>query len=156
MTMSSFDRLNSYPISVPDRLVVRAPEEVYELRSVVAVTETEIRQGDKTTNIITGCTGLIMKHRDIFNGVYEPDHMLYDPFGASIPVRHPLSGAGDQPCNDFDGFVTNKPISHLNAVFTVDVNGIQNPSFLDRASKNGTIYIYAKKGGYNSSEIISL
>lgn len=155
LTMSSFERLNTYPVNVPDRLTLGRTEETFLLRSVVAVMETEIKQGEKTTNIITGCTGLIMTHRNFERTIFEPNYYLYDPFGASLPVRHPNpSGSVEQ-----EGYFTNKPISRLEPLFTPlaeSLGGIINPSFFDRASKTGTIYIYAKSTGYNPTEIISI
>nr|WBF70783.1 hypothetical protein [Megavirus caiporensis] len=148
LTMSSFERLNSYPVNVPDRINLGRGEETYHLRSIVAVNETEINQGDRTTNIITGSTGLIMTHRNFEKSIYEPNYYLYDPFAASLPVRHP----------DGDGYFNNKPISMIEPVFTPPpetTNGIVNPSFFDRASRTGTIYFYAKPQGYNPNESIS-
>lgn len=154
LTMSSFERLNAYPVYVPDRISLRSAEETYHLRSVVAVTETEIKQGDKTTNIITGSTGLIMKHRDLGNSLFEPRYYIYDPFGASLPRKHPESGS------EYDGYFANKPISFIEPIFTPPpeaTGGIINLSFADRAQRNGTIFIYAKPGGFsNTREIISL
>lgn len=150
LTMSNFERLNSYPLTVPDILTLGGrAEEVFHLRSIVAVTETEIRQGDKSNNIITGCTGLIMTHRNFERTVYESRHYLYDPFGASLPVLHP----------DKSGYFNNKPISNIEPMFTPPIEttgGIINPSFADRASRTGTIFIYAKPSGYDPRDIISI
>ncbi|XWV26297.1 putative core protein [Tupanvirus soda lake] len=153
LTMSSFERLNPYPINVPPAITLGRSEETYQLRSVVAVTQTEIRQGERTTNIITGSTGLIMSHRDFDRSIYEPKYYLYDPFGASLPVRHPEAGSGD-PTKE--GYITNKPVSFIEPVFTSEVNGVLNQSFFDRAQTTGTIYIYAKPSGYNPTEIIAI
>ncbi len=147
LTMSSFETLNSYPVDVPDRLSLRNAEETFHLRSVVAVNETQIRQGEKVTNIITGTTGLIMTHRNLEKNIYQPGYYLYDPFGASLPVRHP----------EQDGFFNNKPISNLEPIFTPNpeaTGGVVNPSFFDRASATGTIYIYAKPTGYQNNDLI--
>ncbi|MEM0354116.1 MAG: hypothetical protein QXW79_00905 [Thermoplasmata archaeon] len=147
LTMSSFERLNSYPVSVPERITLKNPEETYELRSIVAVTETEIKQGNTSTHVITGSTGLIMCHRDIEHSIFDPKYYLYDPFGASLPIKHP----------SMQGYYTNKPISLIEPFFTPPpeaTGGVENPSFFDRASRTGTIYIYAKPTGYNRSEII--
>jgi hypothetical protein len=149
LTMSSFERLNDYPIDVPPSMVLGRTNDLFELRSVVAVNETEIRQGENNTNIITGCVGLIMTHRNFNTNQLEPKYYLYDPFGASLPVRHP----------EGDGWMTNKPISMIDPVFTPPAEltgGVTNPSFFDRASKNGTIFIYAKKNGYNPQQVITL
>ena len=145
--MSSFERLNSYPVNVPSIINVKQ-DGAYELRSVVAVTETEISQGEKSTNIITGCTGLIMKHRDFNKNIYNPTFYLYDPFGASLPVRHP----GYQ-----NEYITNKPISYINEYYPMEgPDGLETPGFFQRASRTGTIFVYAKPGGYNPTDTISV
>lgn len=162
LTMSSFDRLNKYPLIVPDRISIRSSsDEAFELRSVVAVTETTIRQTGAETSIITGSVGLIATHRNPLQGTFEPNHLLYDPFGASLPVKHPLWGRdaedAGQCCNPrpYDGFVTNKPFSFINSYISPVIDGIEpSPSFYDRASKNGTIFIYAKPSGYKSNEVL--
>ena len=149
MTMSSFDRLNTYPVNVPDIMVIGSVEETYQLRSVVAATETEIRQGDKTTSIITGSNGLIMSHRDLEKGIFAQKYYLYDPFGASLPVRYP-GGASDE-------YFTNKPISYIDPFYAQSpelTGGVINKSFYDRASQAGTIFIYAKPQGFGREETI--
>lgn len=151
LTMSSFERLNAYPVDVPPSMTLGRSNEIYQLRSVVAVNETEIRQGERFTNIITGSTGLIMSHRNFDLNQFEPQYYLYDPFGASLPVRHP------DP--EQRGWITNKPISRIEPIFTPPLEttgGVVNPSFFDRASKTGTIFIYAKPSGYNPREVITL
>lgn len=155
MSMSGFERLNPYPINVPAALTLAKSEEIYQLRSVVCVTQTEIQQGNTKTSIITGSTGLIMTHRDFNKSVFEPVYYLYDPWGASIPVRHPEIDSGKK---DTDGYVLNKPISFIEPYFSVHnpETGINNLSFFDRASTTGTVYIYAKASGYNPQEIISV
>lgn len=161
LSMSSFEKLNAYPINVPAAITLGNSEETYQLRSVVAVTQTEIRQGEKTTNIITGSTGLIMTPRNFARHVFEQKYYLYDPFGASLPVRHPESGMGSVdgvPCaEDKNGFILNKPISFIEPIFTPEPNypgGTINMSFFDRATHHGTIYIYAKDSGYDPSQLI--
>lgn len=148
LTMSTFEHLNTYPINLSDRITLARPEETYHLRSVLAVTETSIKQGEKTSNIITGSTGLIMKHRSFVGQIFEPEYYLYDPFGASLPVKHPNE----------DGYFTNKPISRLSPFFSEPETPGQVPnlSWFDRASHSGTIYIYAKPSGYNPQQSILL
>ena len=52
-----------------------------------------------------------------------------------------------------DGYFTNKPISMIPAYFAPpSSDGIENPSFFDRASRNGTIFIYAKPSGYDPTK----
>jgi hypothetical protein len=149
LTMSSFDRLNSYPINVPAILSLGKSDEVYHLRSVVAVTETEIKQRDRTSNIITGSTALIMKHSNIAAGDYTSKYLLYDPFGASLPFLDPKDPR--------TGYRVNKPISYIEPFVTSEPgpDGVVDASFFDRASRNGTIFIYAKPGGYDPYEPLS-
>jgi hypothetical protein len=151
LTMSSFERLNTYPVNVPERITLGRSEDVYQLRSVVAVTETEIVQGEKSTHIITGCTGLIMSHRDLDRSIFEPSYYLYDPFGASLPVEHPEHPGGQ-------GFFLNKPISKIPPYFITQSpnNDTNNLSFFDRASRSGTIFIYSKPSGYSPSDYIGI
>lgn len=152
LTMSSFERLNAYPIYAPEIISQDRSKERFELRSVVAVTETEIVQSGKSTSIITGCTGLIMQHRNIIKNIFESKYMLYDPLGASLPVKHPNFEQVDNQV----GYITNKPISWLTPVFSETINGVKNQSFHDRSCQAGTIYIYAKPSGYSNNEIISI
>ena len=149
LTMSSFEKLNGYTVNVQPRISLGRAEETYNLRSVVAVTETEIRQGEKSSDIITGCVGLLMKHRDFDTFKYDDEYYIYDPMGASIPVTHP----------DGSGYFTNKPISHIEGFFNQPkeiLRDVVNPSFFNRAAKTGTIFIYAKPNGYDTKEIITL
>lgn len=151
LTMSSFEKLNGYTVNVPSRITLGRAEETYNLRSIVAVTETEIRQGEKSSDIITGCIGLLMKHRDFDTLSYDDQYYIYDPVGASIPVFNPNK---EQP-----GYFTNKPISYVEGHFGQPkdtLGGVINPSFFTRAAKTGTIFIYAKPGGYDTKEIITL
>lgn len=142
LTMANFEKLNSYALYVPERLSIRSAEDTFLLRSVVALTETEIVQNGNKTSIITGSTGLIMTHRDISRNIFNQQYYLYDPFGASLPVEQP------------GGYITNKPISLINPYVTPF--GSTTPSFADMASTKGTIFIYGKESGYNRNEVIQL
>lgn len=150
LTMNNFERLNKYPIIVPSTINLKHAEEVFELRSVVVANETEIMQSDrKYTNIITGSSALIMKHRDNAMLPYNARHWLYDPFGASLPV----------PVDDNDpskGHFTNKPISIIDQVGFPSLGKGKDTSFFGRAQEAGTIFIYAKPNGFNRDEIIAL
>lgn len=172
LTMTSFDRLNKYPLNVPDAINIRNTiDERYELRSVVTVTETSIQQGGRETNIITGSNALIMTHRNPLKGVFDQTYLLYDPLGASLPVQHPLfstipqislnnnNNISQQIINDcckpdYNGYITNKPISYISGVLSPSIDGVTNPSFFERASTCGTIFIYAKPNGYSNNEIL--
>lgn len=153
LAMSSFEKLNNYPVNVPDRITLRSAEDTYLLRSVVAVNETRIKQGPNVSSIITGSTGLIMSHRNFERNIFESKYYLYDPFGASLPVYY------RNPDSNEDGFFTNKPISTIEPYFSTPSDAVangapENLSFFDRAKHNGTIFIYAKPTGYTTSQII--
>jgi len=151
LTMNNFERLNKYPIVVPSTINLKHAEEVFELRSVVVANETEIMTSDrKYTNIITGCSALIMKHRDNVMLPYNTRYWLYDPFGASLPVEHP-----DKDTAGNRAYFMNKPISIIDQVGFA-AKDEKDMSFFGRAQEAGTIFIYAKPTGFNRDEIITL
>ena len=153
LAMSNFERLNPYPINVPASISLGRVEETFQLRSVVTVTESQIRQTDSATTVITGSNALIMKHRDFSQVTFDPNYYLYDPFGASLPVLHPEAANSEE----HRGYFTNKPISGIEPYYSPDpklTGGVPQKSFFDRASSTGTIYIYAKPVGYNPRESI--
>ena len=119
LTMSSFERLNDYPVNVPGRLSLAQGDENYVLRSVVAVSETKIGPSgistgtltgftgmlsDRANGIITGRTGLIVSQGELTKDWFEPQYYLYDPFGASLPVRI-LNKMDILPINQFHIFL---------------------------------------------------
>lgn len=146
LTIGNFSRLNAYPISVPQSMTVGRDIESYDLRSVVAASSTQIAD----QQLITGSVALITSHSDPESGVFGNQHYIYDPTGAAIPIRHPDA--------DKDGWFNNKPVSIIDPYFstTPDAEGNSTLSFYERASTMGSIYIYAKSGGYNPSESIDV
>ena len=151
LTMNSFDKLNNYPVDVPQTITLGRSEEMYQLRSVVASTETQFQQGTTTTSIVTGSVGLIMTHRDLYSNqpTFNSSYFLYDPFGASLPVTG-VDAAG-QPY-----YFNNKPISMIEPIFTPLDNASGSKSWTDRASTEGSLYIYQNPRGFNARESIQL
>lgn len=147
-TTNRFQRVNTYPINIPPVMSLHKTDELYHLRSVVAINQFTINDNGQATNIATNSVGLIMKHRNFAERVYDTTYYLYDPIGASQPVVHPTD----------DGWTTNKPITLLDPYFsnTDDKTGITTYSWFDRAATTGTIYIYAKPSGYNPYQQISI
>lgn len=131
-SMSNFERLNDYPVNIPEQISLTTSGESFVLRSVVAVTETAVDLDNRQGNVIVGCTALIAKPRDMATGEYDSKYYLYDPFGASIPVRHK------------DGYVVNKPITQIESHFSTGEDEHSGKSFFDRASTNGTVFIYVR------------
>jgi hypothetical protein len=151
MTFSGLERLNTYPLSVPSNLTLPNTTDNYALRSVVAITSTQVPNNINptgTSNLITGAVTLIMSHRNFEQGVFAPQYYIYDPYGASIPVQHP---------NDVKGYMNNKPISIIQSVITkTDPNTKRvTPSFFDMASRQGTLFIYAKPFSFDNTETIA-
>lgn len=142
MTMSAFESVNKYPVNVPFALTLGKTSETYDLRSVVAVTETSVNYSNKVDNIITGCVGLLVKPRNIRSAT-EQSYYLYDPYSASVPVQHPDGG-----------MTTNKPISSIPPYALPGETDSVN--FAETASQLGTIYVYAKSSGYSINEYISI
>lgn len=147
LTVSSFQKLNRYPVHAQEYLQLREGER-FMLRSVVAVTETTItktRDGaDKPFSIITGSVGLLTRPR----GKLFPDmeYLMYDPFGASQPIA-----MDDKPKCSKGHYTTNKPVSVINGHSMV-IGGDNDPenNFFEIAKTRGTIFIYAKSTGYTA------
>jgi hypothetical protein len=152
LTMNNFELLNDYPINVPPRMNLKYAEEAYDLRSVVISTQTSIMQpGKQPTNVVTGSSGLILQHysNSSNNKLYNPTHWLYDPLGASLPVKHEYNDSGV-------GYFTNKPLSIIDAYFPSDGSGDNNHTFFGKASTAGTIFIYAKASGFSQDDNVML
>ena len=144
LTMTSFERLNDWPVVAPETLTLGLdPSDSYQLRSVVAVTETEIMGfNKKPEKIITGTTGLIMQHRDMTTNRYDNTYYYYDPVGAAIPREVRDDGKR--------AYAINKPISLIQMSFALpQEDGIVPVTFNEVARTMGTIYIYAKPQGYD-------
>lgn len=138
LTMSSYEKMNPYPINVSPFITLNGSDETFFLRSVNAVTETSLVHDTQNTKIITGSVGLIISksNNELIN---QGQYYLYDPFGASIPVANP-----DRPGEYFN----NNPISLIEPYFS-GIGEAQGNSFYERASRSGTIFIYAKNEGYS-------
>lgn len=152
LTMSSFERLNAYPVHIPDRIPLAGSDDLYLLRSAVCVTETQIIQGKKVSHLITGSTGLIMVHSNTVT-TFEPRYYIYDPYGASIPVANPIEDKN----TDGKTYFNNKPISFGSDENVYDESGnLLSYGFFERIGKSGTIMIYCKPGGYSPYEVINI
>lgn len=149
LAMNNFEKLNRYPIGLDSNLYLREGDDVYYLRSVVVVNETQIPMRSRTANLITGNSALITSPRNIANQIFDNEYYLYDPFGASIPIRAADGGP--------DEYFFNKPISRIEFSFASQANPVASPTFLERATSTGTIFIYAKSGGFTAcNEIINI
>lgn len=134
LLISSIEQLNDQQISVAASMLLGGDNEPYHLRSVVTVETTKIDSSNK--EIITGCSAIIAQQTEEHDVFGDGKYLLYDPVGASFPVEH-LDAAGIR-----DGFTTNKPVSYIPGHISND----SSESFYDRASKRGTIFVYARRG----------
>lgn len=144
LTLNSFSRVNPYPLEVDDIIDI-GEDQSYELRSVVAVTDTTIKKAGHDNFYVTGCIALIAKKRSD-NGGYDNRYFRYDPIGASIPIV--------DESNDIVRI--NNPISEIPISGFTDENN-PNPNefgFNELACTRGTIYIYAKPSGYDRNAMI--
>jgi hypothetical protein len=130
-TITGFDNLNSYPMSVDDEIKLPQTDKPYLLRSVVAVTELNIDTVKQPVpnRLITGCVGLLVRNINPEENVYETETYIYDPFGAGY-ARQVESGQ----------VVMNRPVEHL----PMDDNNPITLGFNTRVSRSGTIFIYGK------------
>lgn len=131
LTMNSFDEINKYPVEVPKYLKVSSGTDVFSLRSVVSISESQIKHSNARKNIITGCNALIISDKNMDAGKFEEEYYMYDPVGASIPVRVD------------SGYTVNRPVTRLDPYFTPANQG--SMSFFERAQKYGTLYVYHKQ-----------
>ena len=110
----------------------------------MAVSQTQIGDTVGVENIITGCTGLIISNGDMTAAMtglsmnLDSNHYLYDPFGASIPIAK----------QNGEGYFTNRPVSTIDPHFGTPGPNDEpaDPSWYERATRSGTIYIYNKVG----------
>jgi hypothetical protein len=110
--------------------------ELFHLKSVVALELTALPKDNKVRAI--GCSALLIRNE---NNVTDGQYLLYDPVGAYTAGK----GTGDK-------YYANAPVSiidesnPLGAGEGMDIFNTSNAlGFRERASKCGTIFIYAKK-----------
>lgn len=136
VSFSNFERINDHPVEIPDQIVLTNGGDPYDLRSVVAVTETNVKPCSAATGIgnslITGCIGLIKTLPS--HPISTTGALAYDPFGASIPI--PAGG----------GFTLDKPFTSIHMYIPPHAPG-SSQTFTEIASKRGTIFIYARPCG---------
>lgn len=142
LTISNFETLNSFPVIVPELITPNETAGTFRLSSVVACTESTIYQKDRSAHsVITGNVALIACPRDIENGKFDSNYLMYDPIGASHPIKNPNK--------ESSGYINNKPFTYLNSTFSpAGIDGTSTPSFYDRASRGGTLFFYVKSEGY--------
>lgn len=127
-TMTGIQTLNDLPIMIDPSMIIG--DEEFHLRSVVVVEESRTESGKK---FISGCNTLIVYPINVTSGHMSNDYLMYDPQMAGIKI--PSAGT----------FVQNDPITWIpysNPPFVAGTPSVE--SFLDRAQKRGTIYMYAK------------
>lgn len=149
LTMNTFSKVNNTPLDIESAIELQ--NEVYQLRSVVAVTDTSIKNADGGVQYyVTGCIALLASKSDFTGGRYGTEHYRYDPMGAAIPVYY-TNPANPTSGDDMTGFRYNKPISRIDSASVVEIDENTNTNemgFYDLAQRYGTIYVFAKDSGY--------
>lgn len=134
ISFSNFEKINSHPVDIPDQIVLTSGGDPFDLRSVVAVTETSVKPCTTATanisSIVTGCVSLIKTLSS--HPISQTGALCYDPFGASIPIQ--TSGGG---------YSLDKPFTSIHMYIPPSTPGAAQ-TFTEMASKKGTIFIYAR------------
>jgi len=140
MTITGFDSINTFPVSINPVLALEMSSDQYELRSVVAILQSTIQTASTApAEIAIGSCALLMRHRNIYLG-FDNDYFIYDPYGASIPVANKGFSKPEEQ------YITNKPISRISQ-FNQERPGLdaQTLGFMERAENYGTLFVYYKK-----------
>ena len=134
LLISSIEQLNDQTVDVASTILLGGDNEPYHLRSVVTVETTKIDSSNK--EIITGCSAIVAQQDEEYSVFGDGKYLLYDPVGASLPVDRGTDAGG------FTEYTTNKPVSYIPGHMGTN----ESDSFYDRASKRGTIFVYARRG----------
>lgn len=133
--------INDYPINVSPIISIgpNGGGEIYQLRSVVALTDTAITASNISTRIITGSIAILI---DPTTGSYY----RYDPFKASQPVLY--TNTTPTPGVPAQYYVNNKPISSIDPHFSVPDPSGQPTGAFEIAATHGTIFVYVPHKQY--------
>jgi len=122
-SLSNLEKINDRVLEFDESMSIQNEE--FVLRSVVVAETKKIQD----THLITGCSTLLTK-KSVINGISgDTEYYQYNPRGANIGIRDPENEGV---------YITNPPVGVINEL-SVRVGAL---SFRDRASKNGTIFIY--------------
>jgi hypothetical protein len=125
MTVAGFEKMNDRPVYYEKEL--RILNEKYTLRSVVLVERSRANK-----NLIVGSSAIVVIPRNIRQGRFKEDFLLYDPQGSSEQFRRP------------DGsYKSTSPITYIPDEPRY-VTGDNVESFWECASTRGTIFMYQK------------
>jgi len=151
LTLNTFSKVNTSPIDLETTMELN--NDIFHLRSVVAVTDTSIKNGDGGVQYyVTGCIGLLVGKSNFAAGMYTDTYYRYDPLGAAIPVFYKNPNA-EATGDEATGYRYNKPITKIDfaSVTEIDENTNTNElGFYDLAQRYGTIYVFAKNEGYSN------
>ncbi len=139
LTVTGIEVINKTPVNFSDTMSVNGEE--YVLRSVVCVEDMQVdlpNQKNNKVNIITGSTSMTIRHNPKSAGNLSNDCYIYDPFMATMGQF--VEGKNKE---GVDSLIGNKPISQIDRFNFVEGENA-NPSFEERARKQGTIFIYSK------------
>ena len=132
-TLSGFETLNETPIEFPTYLQIG--DESFIPRSVVMIEKSGFNRDpnrDLAKEIIIGSSAGIIVPESISGGIYNKTCFIYDPQSAAIKLE-----------NDKGFFENRNPVTWV--PFQGSLYGSDVESFEERASKRGTIFVYAKQ-----------
>jgi len=130
------DSMNDTAIHFPDTITLTGGLR-YDIRSALALTETEVETIEGNRRQITGCNAYICSERG-YGALMDPvgsktdECYRYDPYMASRPLK---SNSG--------GYYRDRPFSKVNRLLDVQLGeeGIVE-AFHTAASKRGVVFIY--------------
>jgi len=142
ISFSNFEKINDHPVDFPESVILSSGGDSYELRSVVALTEIGLKgctPGITAGNsLISGSIALIKTLPNAQVSSVIPSGVLcYDPHSAAVPI--PLKGGA--------GFTQDKPVTSIQQYISAEGSG---QSFVEIASKKGTVFIYSKPCGMST------
>lgn len=128
LTMTGLESINDASVLVEETLKVGS--DIFGIRSVVFINVSDIKQGEKDTHLITGCSAGIVVKKDPAHVAVGEDYILYDPQNAG------RIAADGKPV---------EPIQLLNKwANPLDTMDEQSKAFFSRAHTRGTVFIYQK------------
>jgi hypothetical protein len=129
MTVTGWEALNSYPIYAPRSMQIM--NDTYQLRSAVIVEKTNVSDGNRNRDLITGSSALICCGGEAFG---DDSCISYDPQGVGA---YKPNTAGVK----YERQAPIKPIPSQ-PMFTNGTNTLE--SFDQKTTNRGTIFMYAK------------
>jgi hypothetical protein len=133
LTTSGFEELNERPVQFETSFNIR--DDRYNLRSVVCLEKYTYSVNQQSINMITGCSTVIVKQRNVLDALMTDRYLLYNPADAAI-IERKASGHLE----------TMSPIEFIDAEIGPNVPESERmETFYNKVSRTGTIFVYLKE-----------